>query len=112
MVGGPPNHMMYSTIFNPEKPSIKRAVKWRRLGQLFLPYWRQEALVFVCILITSGLGLAPALFTRHLIDTSLAHKDLHGLWFDVGAMVVAAVFAALLSVYQGYLNSLLWLHQL
>ena len=106
MLGGPPNHMMYSTIFNPEKPSIKRAVKWRRLGRLFLPYWRQEALVFVCILITSGLGLAPALFTRHLIDTSLAHKDLHGLWFDVGAMVVAAVFAALLSVYQGYLNSL------
>jgi ATP-binding cassette subfamily B protein len=106
MSGGPPNHRMYAAIFNPEKPSIKRAVNWRRMGRLFLPYWRQEALVFVFILITSGLGLAPALFTRHLIDTSLAHKDLHGLWFDVCAMVVAAVLAALLSVYQGYLNSL------
>ncbi|GAC1497963.1 MAG: ABC transporter ATP-binding protein [Vulcanimicrobiaceae bacterium] len=97
--------MMYSTIFNPEKPSMKRAVNWHRLGRLFVPYWRQEALVLICILITSALGLAPALFTRHLIDSSLAHRDLHGLWFDVGAMVVAAVLAALVTVYQGYLNS-------
>jgi len=98
--------MMYSTVFNPEKPRIQRAVNWRRLGQLFVPYWRHESLVLVCIFITSALGLAPALFTRHLIDSSLAHHDLHGLWFDVGAMVVAAVLAALVTVYQGYLNSL------
>ncbi len=106
MLGGPPSHMMYSTIFNPEKPSMKRAVNWRRLGRLFLPYWRHESLVLVCILITSALGLAPALFTRHLIDQSLAKHDLHGLWFDVGAMVVAAVLAAFVTVYQGYLNSI------
>ncbi len=98
--------MMYSTVFNPEKPRMKRAVNWRRLGRLFMPYVRQESLVLICILVSSALGLAPALFTRHLIDSSLAHHDLHGLWFDVGAMVVAAVIAALVMVYQGYLNSL------
>lgn len=105
MIGGPPNHMMYSTMYNPEKPQVRRAVKWGRLGQLFLPYWRQEALVLVCIVIGSTLGLAPALLTKHLIDVSLATRDIHGVWGDIGGMLVAAIVGALLMVYQGYLNS-------
>ncbi len=93
-------------MFNPEKPKVGRAVSWRRLGGLFLPYWRQEALVLACIVVASALGLAPALLTRSLIDGALAHHDVRGLWFDVGAMIAAAAVAALLGVYQGYLNSL------
>jgi ATP-binding cassette subfamily B protein len=106
MLGGPPNHMMYSTMYNPEKPSVQRAVNWERLGRLFVPYWRQEALVLVCIVIASTLGLAPAILTKHLIDVSLAHQDVHGLWRDIGGMFAAAIVGALLMVYQGYQNSL------
>ncbi len=106
MLGGPPNHMMYSTMYNPEKPSVQRAVNWERLGRLFVPYWRQEALVLVCIVIASTLGLAPAILTKHLIDVSLAHHDVHGLWRDIGGMFAAAIVGALLMVYQGYQNSL------
>jgi ATP-binding cassette subfamily B protein len=98
--------MMYSTMFNPEKPRVKRAVDWRRLGALFLPYWRQEAAVLGCILIASVLGLAPPLLTKHLIDVSLAHKDVHALELDVAGMIGAAIVVSLLGVYQGYLNSL------
>ncbi len=98
--------MMYSTVFNPEKPRVKRAVNWARLGHLFLPYWRQEALVLICILIGAVLGLAPALLTRHLIDVSLAQHNVRGLWSDIGGMMAAAIVGALLMVYQGYLNSL------
>jgi ATP-binding cassette subfamily B protein len=105
MLGGPPTHLMWSSMFSPEKPSMKRAVNWKRLGALFLPYWRQEVSVLVCILIGSALGLAPALYTRHLIDVSLAHHDQRGLWFDVGGMVVAALISAVIGVYQGYQNS-------
>jgi len=97
---------MWSTMFNPEKPKMQRRVNWRRLGVLFLPYWRQEAAVLVCILIAAALGLAPPLLTRHLIDVSLAHHDVRALWFDVGGMILAAAVASLLGVYQGYLNSL------
>jgi ATP-binding cassette subfamily B protein len=97
---------MWSSMFNPERPSVNRAVNWKRLGTLFLPYWRQEVAVLVCIVIGSGLGLAPALYTRHLIDVSLALHDQRGLWLDVGGMVAAALVAAILGVYQGYLNSL------
>ena len=106
MLGGPPTHLMWSTMFNPEKPKMQRRVNWRRLGVLFLPYWRQEAAVLVCILIAAALGLAPPLLTRHLIDVSLAHHDVRALWFDVGGMILAAAVASLLGVYQGYLNSL------
>jgi len=98
--------MMYSTMFNPEKPKVKRAVDWRRLGRLFLPYWRHEAAVLGCILLASALGLAPPLLTKHLIDVSLAHHDVRSLWLDVGGMIAAAVVASLLGVYQGFLNSL------
>jgi len=97
---------MWSSMFSPDKPTVKRAVNWKRLGALFLPYWRQEALVLVCIIVSSALGLAPALYTKHLIDTSLAHHDVRGLWFDVGGMIAAAVVSAVVGVYQGYMNSL------
>jgi ATP-binding cassette subfamily B protein len=97
---------MWSTMFNPEKPKMKRRVNWRRLGVLFLPYWRQEVAVLVCILVASALGLAPPLLTRHLIDVSLAHHDVRALWLDVGGMILAAAIASLIGVVQGYFNSL------
>jgi len=106
MLGGPPTHLMWSSMFSPDKPTVKRAVNWKRLGALFLPYWRQEALVLICIIVSSALGLAPALYTKHLIDASLAHHDVRGLWFDVGGMIAAAVVSAVVGVYQGYMNSL------
>ncbi len=106
MLGGPPTHLMWSTMFNPEKPKMKRRVNWRRLGVLFLPYWRQEVAVLVCILVASALGLAPPLLTRHLIDVSLAHHDVRALWLDVGGMILAAAIASLIGVVQGYFNSL------
>jgi ATP-binding cassette subfamily B protein len=96
---------MWSSMFNPERPSVQRAVNWKRLGALFLPYWREELAVLVAIVIGSALGLAPALYTKHLIDVSLAHHDVRGLWLDVGGMVAAALIAAIIGVYQGYLNS-------
>ncbi len=93
-------------MFSPDKPTVKRAVNWKRLSALFLPYWRQEALVLACIVVTSALGLAPALYTKHLIDVSLASHNVRGLWFDVGGMIAAAAISALVGVYQGYMNSL------
>ena len=106
MSGGPPVHLMWSSQFNPDKPKVRGKIPWRRTGAFFLPYWRQEATVLLCILLGTTLGLAPPLFTKNLIDTALARHDLNLLWLDVGGMVLAALIAALLGVYQGYLNSI------
>jgi ATP-binding cassette subfamily B protein len=104
--GGGPMHLMWSGMYNSEKPRVMRAVDWRRIGALFVPYVRAEATVLVCILLGAALGLAPPLFTKRLIDSALAHHDLRELWFDVGGMVLSAALAAIIGVYQGYLNSL------
>jgi len=104
--GGPPSHLMYSAMFNPEKPQVRRSIDWRRLGAFFNPYRLHEATVFGCILIGSALGLAPPLLTRNLIDSALGRHDPRLLLLDVGGMVLSALLAALISVYQGYLNSI------
>ena len=93
-------------MFNPEKPTVKRAVNWKRLGALFSAYWRQVAGMMACILVGAVLGLAPPLFTKALIDGALRRGDVRALWLDVGGMVLAAVVSGLVGVYQGYLNSI------
>jgi len=105
MYGGPPVHLMWSSMFDPEKPRVKRAVDFRRIVAFFRPYWAQETAVLVCILVVAVLGLAQPLLTKSLIDGALAHKDLRTLGLDVAGMVAAAVLAGAIGVYQGYLNS-------
>jgi ATP-binding cassette subfamily B protein len=105
MLGGPPIHMMWSNAFNPERPTINRRIEWRRIGTLFAPYWRQVALMFACIIVVALLGLGAPLFTKWLIDDALAHRNVRALWLDVGGMIVTALGAGLVGVYQGYLNS-------
>src|ERR1700694_4902897 len=102
MIGGSPMHLMWSGMFNPEKPVRKRAVDWRRILALFVPYWRQEATVLGCILVVAVVGLAPPLFTKHLIDVALARHDVRQLWIDVGGMIGSGILAAAIGVYQGY----------
>jgi ATP-binding cassette subfamily B protein len=96
---------MWSNMFSPDKPTIKRKADWRRIRAFFVPYWRQEALVLTCIIIGSLLGLLPPLFTKWLIDDAIPHHELSGVAFNVGGMVVSAVAAGVIGVYQGYLNS-------
>ncbi|TAM91590.1 ABC transporter ATP-binding protein [bacterium] len=102
--GSTPMHMMWSSQFDPRRPQAPR-VDLRRVLRFFAPYWRQEALVFICILVTSALGQLPPLFTKWIIDGAIAGKDLHGLSLDVGGMIVAAVGGSAIGAWQGYLNA-------
>jgi ATP-binding cassette, subfamily B, bacterial len=104
--GGPPVHLMWSNMFNPERPQVTKRVDLRRIVGFFRPYWAQEALVLACILVGALLGLLPPLFTKWLIDEAIPAHDLHAVWFNVGGMIVTALLGAFVGVYQGYLNSL------
>ena len=102
---------MWSSIFNPEKPKVRRPVEWRRLRALFAPYLKQEILIFVCILGTSLLGLLPPLFTMNLIDKAIpAERFDQVIWYVVG-MIVAAVLTGGITIAQGYFNAL-WAKEL
>jgi ATP-binding cassette subfamily B protein len=93
-------------MFNKEKPQVNRPVEWRRIGALFLPYWKKEVQVFAAIVMTSLLGLLPPLFTLWLIDKAIPSKDFTLVCLYVGGMVLSALTAGLIGVYQGYLNAL------
>ena len=105
MLGGPPTHLMWSNMFSPNQPKTTRKVDARRILAFFKPYALQQTLVLVCIVVGALLGLLPILFTKWLIDDAIGHHSYHALWFDVGGMVVSALIAAVIGVYQGYLNS-------
>ena len=105
MLGGSgPMYLMYGAGgLDQVKPPAH--VDLRRIARYFAPYWRQVALVLLCILASTSLGQLPPLFTKWIIDDSIAHRDLHGLLVNVGAMIAVALLAAAIGVWQGYLNA-------
>jgi ATP-binding cassette, subfamily B, bacterial len=103
--GGPPIHLMWSSMFNPDSPRPKRKIDVRRIGSFFAPYWREEALILLCILAAALLGLLPPLLTKWLIDDAIPKASLQLVFFYVGAMIVSAIVAGVIGVAQGYLNS-------
>src|SRR5579885_2661332 len=104
--GGPPVHLMWSNVFDPNKPQVHKPVQWRRIAALFLPYWKQELKVLVCILAVSLLGLLPPLFALWIIDKAIPHADMALLCLFVCGMILSAIAAGLVGVYQGYMNSI------
>ncbi len=98
--------LMWSNIYQPNKPSVKRPVEWRRIGALFAPYWRQQAVVLACILITSALGLIPILVMARIIDVTFPQRNLRELGAEVAILLATALASGALSVLQGYLNSI------
>jgi ATP-binding cassette, subfamily B, bacterial len=97
--------LMWSNIYQPEKPHMKRRVDWKRMGALFAPYWRQQTTVLACIVVVSALGLVPGFVTAHIIDSAIPRHDVAALGIDVGIILVSALLAAGVGVLQGYLNS-------
>ncbi len=68
--------LMWSNIYQPEKPKVKRRVDWKRMGALFAPYWREQATVLACIVAVSALGLVPGFIIAHIIDAVIPHHNL------------------------------------
>jgi ATP-binding cassette subfamily B protein len=98
--------MMWSNNYSPDKPSIRRKVDWRRIVTLFRPYWREQALVFACIIIAAVLGLVPGLMTASIIDSAIPHKSFRELAVDVGIILATALISMGFGVAQGWLNSI------
>lgn len=103
--GAPPVHLMWSNMFDPKRPKIEKPIDWKRLGRLFLPYWKKELQVIGCILGVAVLGLLPPVLTMYLIDKAIPSGNFKVVSLIVGAMVLSAVASAAIGALQGYLNS-------
>ena len=97
--------LMWSAMFRPEKPEIRRRVDWKRMGALFSPYWRQQLTVLACIIVASLLGLIPGFVTARIIDVAIPRRNVAELAIDVAIVLGSALVAAIVGVLQGYLNS-------
>jgi ATP-binding cassette subfamily B protein len=80
-----------------------------RIARLFRAYRWQVAAVLGMILVTAGLGVAPALLTKVVFDRALfpsnGARNLHLLYILVGVMVAIPLVAAAISVGQTYLTT-------
>jgi len=97
--------LMWSNIYQPDTPKVKRRVNWRRMGALFAPYWREQAMVLACIVVVASLGLAPGFIVAHIIDATIPHRNLRELALDVALILASALVSGGIGVIQGYLNS-------
>jgi ATP-binding cassette subfamily B protein len=97
--------LMWSNIYQPDTPKVKRRINWKRMGALFAPYWRQQAMVLACIVVVSAIGLVPGFIIAHIIDAAIPRRNLAELAIDVGIILASALIAAGIGVLQGYLNS-------
>ncbi|HXW76771.1 MAG TPA: hypothetical protein VEJ20_05105, partial [Candidatus Eremiobacteraceae bacterium] len=77
MLGGSPFHLMWSSSLDPNRPKTSKKVDWRRILSYFAPYRREEALVLLCIVVASVIGLLPAYLSKLVIDVAIKNKDLH-----------------------------------
>ena len=97
--------LMWSNMYRPDKPTIRKRADWKRIGALFSPYWRQQTTVLACIAVVAALGLVPGFVTADLIDRAIPAKDFRHLAIDVALIVACALVSSGLGVLQGYLNS-------
>ncbi len=97
---------MWSNMYGPDKPKVRKRIEWRRIGALFAPYFKEQSLVFGCIVISALLGLLPGYMTARIIDSAIPHKSLRELTTYVAIILGTALLSMAFGVLQGYLNSL------
>jgi ATP-binding cassette, subfamily B, bacterial len=82
-----------------------REVSLRRIGQLFIPYRVQLAVVIAIIVASSVVGLASPFLLRAVIDTALPTQNVHLLvWLIIG-MVGVAVLTSAFGVVQTWIST-------
>src|SRR5215468_1194157 len=82
-----------------------RQVSLRRIGQLFLPYRAQLAVVIAIIVASSVVGLASPFLLRAVIDTALPTRNVHLLVLLIAGMVGVAVLTSAFGVVQTWIST-------
>ena len=95
-----------------EEKANKPKVTWPLLKRVFsylLPYWKQLAVVLLCIIVSSILGLLPSVLTGRIIDEGLIGRDMRMLVILIIASLGVSLGSNLIGVGESYLNS--WIAQ-
>jgi ATP-binding cassette subfamily B protein len=74
-----------------------------RIGRYLLPEWRSSALILLCIVATSLLGLLPPYLMRLIIDVAIPTRNGTELNWIVAVMIATPLLSGLIGVGQNYL---------
>ncbi len=77
----------------------------RRVLRYLAPYWKRWLVIFLCIGATAGLGVAPPLLVRGILDRAIPQGNARLLHLLVGGMVGLSILSGLIGVLQNYLNA-------
>lgn len=108
MGGGP----MGRGFLTEEERANKPKVTWPLLKRIFsylLPYWKQLAVVLLCIIVSSIFGLLPSVLTGRIIDEGLIGQNMRMLIILILASLGVSLASNLIGVGESYLNS--WISQ-
>lgn len=106
-----PGRGMRSFLTEEEKANAPKVTLplLKRIFAYLLPYWKQMAIVLVCILISSALTLLPSVLTGRIIDEGLIGQDLKKLITLILISLGVTLGGNLIKVAESYLNN--WIAQ-
>lgn len=81
----------------------------KRIFSYLLPYWKQMAIVLVCIIISSAFSLLPSVLTGRIIDEGLIGRNMKMLIILIVTSLGVTLGANLIRVAESYLNN--WIAQ-
>ena len=81
----------------------------KRIFSYLTPYWKQMAIVLVCILASSALTLLPSILTGRIIDEGLIGQDMKKLVTLILISLGVTLGGNLIRVAESYLNN--WIAQ-
>ncbi|MFM7552958.1 MAG: ABC transporter ATP-binding protein [Actinomycetota bacterium] len=86
----------------PEDPEVRRA-NLRRVTRLFRPERSRLTVVLGLIVVSSALGMVPAVLVRDIIDQAIPEANTTLLAWLAGGMIAIAILVGILGVAQTYL---------
>src|SRR5437588_5451441 len=84
-------------------PEVRRA-NLSRIGKLFAPYRVRLGGVLLLIVVSAGLGVAPAFLVKRVLE-AIGRNNTTSLSFNAGGMIVIAVVTGVLGVIQTLLSN-------
>ena len=109
---GPGSGMHGRGFLTEEEKKNRPKVTWpliKRILSYLTPYWKQMAIVLLCIIVSSVLGLLPSVLTGRIIDEGLIGRDLTLLITLILFSLGVTLASNLIGVGESYLNN--WIAQ-
>jgi ATP-binding cassette, subfamily B, bacterial len=85
-------------------------VTFGRVAALFKPYQLLVIGVFICILISAGLGVIPAFLTAQIIDRAIGGHNVSLLITLIALTLAVVLINGMIGVLQSYLNNIIGQH--